>query len=226
MSFQAKSFQANNTFDKPKSGKYNNNNNNKRNPHKKHEDNHAENNGKYNQNKTFIQKNKQQHNQQQHNIKYIDVTDGDSGFINITIETYVEGINSFELTVDALELCNRLGVRNQNHWNIAVQSAAKFLNALRGVVSMNNKEQDLLNYYKIGLVPVYSKNIRKNIAYIKWMLSASAKANNFDDEFATYVGMLAGICLYFNEIDVMNASNRNNTQHYRDLCQKYTSTEF
>ena len=157
--------------------------------------------------------------------KNIDVTDGNCNFINITIETYVEGINSFTLSMDALEICNQLGVKSQIHWTIAVQSALKFLDVLRGV-SINKKERDLLIYYDIGLSPIYSSNLRKSIAYIKWVLAASSKMNNINDEFATYVGLLAGVCLYFNEIDVINASTGKNIKNYRNLREQYTSIEF
>jgi len=153
------------------------------------------------------------------------VTDGNSNFINITIERYIEGINSFTLSLDVLDLCNQLGVKNRNHLTIASQSAIKFLEALRGRSIIKN-ERDLLIYYDIGFLPRDSSNLRKPVAYIKWMLIASSRLNNINDEFATYVGMLSGICLYFNEIDVTNASTGKITKNYSNLRQHYTSNEF
>jgi hypothetical protein len=166
-----------------------------------------------------------QSQRRQQDIKYIDVTDGNSNFIKITIDQYIEVINSFELSMDALELCNIMGVTTENHWTIAVRSTLKFLEALRGT-SISKLEIDLLMYYDIGISPVYSSTMRKSIAYIKWMLIASVKQNNINDEFARYVGLLAGVCLYFNEMDVINASTGKITKNYRDLCQNYTPIEF
>ena len=167
----------------------------------------------------------QQPQRQHTNAKNIDVNDGNGNFINIAIEQYVEGINSFTLSMDALEICNQLGVKSQNHWTVAVQSALKFLDVLRGK-AINKNERDLLIYYDIGLSPVYSSTLRKSIAYIKWMLTASAKHNNITEEFARYVGLLAGVCLYFNELDVINASTGQNIKNYRNLCEQYKSNEF
>jgi hypothetical protein len=223
MSSQADSRPANN-----RSQHANNKNKNKNKQDYKHNNNRE--NQEAHHSKTNNTGHQNKHQQQSHPRpstakKNIDVTDGNCNFINIPIEQYVEGINSFTLSMDALEMCNQLGVKSQNHWTIAVQSALKFLDVLRGV-SINKKERDLLIYYDIGLSPVYSSNLRKSIAYIKWVLSASSKLNNINDEFATYVGLLAGVCLYFNEIDVINASTGKNIKNYRNLREQYTSIEF
>ena len=186
----------------------------------------------------FVQKQQPKHKSEQHQnrqqgqgqqkpatAKKIDVTDGNSNFITITIEQYVEGVNSFSLSLDVLDICNELGMRKENYLRAAVDSTFKFLGALRGK-SLNKTECDSLNYYEIGIAPMYSQNLRKNIAYIKWMLAASAKHNNFDDEFATYVGMLTGICIYINEMDVKNAVSSGNPKNFTKLCQLYTPDDF
>jgi hypothetical protein len=156
--------------------------------------------------------------------KSMNVTNGNDGFITVSLQEYVNGINSFELSMDALAICNQLGVSKENHWTIAVKSAINYLEALRGN-SLNKKERDLLLYYNIGFVPEFSNGLRKNIAYIKWMLFASSKLRNFDDEFASFVGLLAGVCLYFNEKDLINEQNGRRTQVCKTLCKAYTVNE-
>lgn len=156
--------------------------------------------------------------------KTINVTNGNDGFVTISMQEYVSGINSFELSMDALAICNQLGVSKENHWTIAVKSAINYLEALRGN-SLNKKERDLLLYYNIGFAPEFSNGLRKNIAYIKWMLFASSKLRNFDDEFASFVGLLSGICLYFNEKDLINENGGRRTQNFASLCKAYTTNE-
>jgi hypothetical protein len=165
--------------------------------------------------------------------KTINVTNGNDGFITISLQEYANGINSFELSMDALAICNQLGVSKETHWTIAVKSAIKYLETLRGDTS-SKKENDTLFYYKIGI----SNNIRKNIAYIKWILYANAKHRNFDDEFAGLIGLLAGVCLYVNEQDLINkhTGNQNSKQNSKqnakqtenlvNLCKAYCVDEF
>jgi hypothetical protein len=226
MSFQATNTPANKPANKPPANKPAANNNHQTNqPHQRGD-------------KPFQKQQQPKHKSEQHqnrqqgqghqkpaNAKKIDVTDGNSNFITITIEQYVEGVNSFSLSLDVLDICNELGMRNENYLRAAVDSTFKFLGALRGKF-MNKKECDSLNYYEIGIAPMYSQNLRKQIAYIKWMLAASAKHNNFDDEFATYVGMLTGICIYINEMDVKNAVSSGNPKNFTKLCQLYTPDDF
>ena len=161
--------------------------------------------------------------------KTMNVTNGNDGFITISLQEYVSGINDFESSMDALAICNQLGVSKETHWTIAVKSAIKYLETLRGNTS-SKKENDTLFYYKIGI----SNNIRKNIAYIKWILYANAKHRNFDDEFAGLIGLLAGVCLYVNEQDLINKhtgnqnskQNAKQTENLANLCKAYCVDEF
>ena len=165
--------------------------------------------------------------------KTMKVTNGNDGFITISLQKYVSGINSFELSMDALAICNQLGVNKENHWEnhwtISVKSTIRYLEALRGNTG-NKKERDTLFYYKIGL----SDDIRKNIAYIKWILYANAKHRNFDDEIAGLIGLLAGVCLFVNEQYLINKhtgkqNSKQNAQQAEDLvnfCKAYNIDEF
>lgn len=153
--------------------------------------------------------------------KTMSVTNGNDGFITISLQEYVNGINYFECSMDALAICNQLGVTKENHWSIAVKSTIKYLEALRGDAN-GKKERDTLNYYKIGL----SYNIRKNIAYIKWILYANAKYRNFDDEYAGLIGIVAGVCLYINEQYLINKHYGIKIENLTDFCKAYVVNEF
>lgn len=171
----------------------------------------------------FRQKSTPQHNSAKEE-KTINVTNGNDKFITISMQAYINGINSFELSMDALVICNQLGVSNEKHLLIAVKSAIKYLEALRG--NTNNKvEREKLIYYKIGFTPELSNSIRKDIANIKWILYANAKHQNFDNEFASFVGLLAGVCLYVNEKDLINEQCGRKTQNRSNLCKSYTVSE-
>ena len=69
----------------------------------------------------------------------IDVTDGENEIITISINKYIQGINSFAPCHDALKLCEILGIDDINHRSTAVVSAIKFLNALRGKSTLQSE---------------------------------------------------------------------------------------
>ena len=65
----------------------------------------------------------------------IAVVDKNNKYITITINNYVECINSFGasyIAYDAFALCKELGINNVNLQSLAVCYSCKFLNALRG----------------------------------------------------------------------------------------------
>ena len=155
----------------------------------------------------------------------IDVSDGINKIIKININKYLQGINSFASSYDALKICEALGVNDVNHRSTAAVSAIKFLNALRGKSTLQS-ECELLHYYKIGISPIYSNKFIKHFAYIKWILFINAQQKNIDNQYAIYIGIISGICLYFNELDLVNQHNNNKTNYYKNIMQyKYTEND-
>ena len=192
----------------------------------------------FHQQKKYQQQQQHQHQQQQHGGKNYNkqervqepkqktkqVADGNS-FITIGISQYIEGVNSMPLSMDALAMANYLGVSNINLLKIAVKEAITFLEALRGT-NIDQKARSMLIYYNIGLAPSFNASLRESVAYIKWILTASAKHKNFTDDFASLVGLLAGVCLYFNEIDLLNKQAGKYTKHFENLVRNYSVNEF
>ena len=166
----------------------------------------------------------------QHNItkeeKTIKVPYGNDKIIT-SMQEYIKGINSFELSINALEICNKLSISNEKHLLIAMKSSLNYLEALRGN-SLKKEECKLLRAYNIDFSigkPLYeiSESIRKQIADIKYILYA--KQRNFDNELASLAGLLAGVCLYVNEKDLINNQSGKKTKNLSNLCKSYVIGE-
>lgn len=172
------------------------------------------------------------------NNKTIEVPDGNHKMINISINEYITGINSFDISMDTLSICKKFNINNIKILCCAATTTINFLKTLRGnkMYKKYNKECNLLESYKIGIQPVYTELIRKNIAYIKWVIYINIKNNNINIDLAYYIAMISGICLYFNELDLIKISNNNNNNNYNDshnnyeymknLSKTYTINEF
>ena len=146
--------------------------------------------------------------------KTISVSDGKHRIINISIDDYINGINNFEISMDALKICNQLKINILPQVMCVAKLTIKFLIALRGHTQYKN-ECSLLDLYNIGIQPKYTEHIKKHIAHIKWLVYINVKNNIIDNNVLSNVALLSGLCLYFNELDLIHTSNinKNNNNH-------------
>ena len=135
----------------------------------------------------------------------ISVSDGKHRIIHILIDEYINGINSIDMSMDSTHMCYYLNIKNLQHLLCVSKTAIKFLITLRGNTRYK-KECEILDKYNIGIQPEYSEYIKKSIAQIKWLIYINIKNNNIDNNVINNIALLSGICLYFNELDLINYS--------------------
>ena len=172
--------------------------------------------------------------------KTIDVTDGKHKINKISINEYVNGINSFDIGMDPLNICKKLNIQKINQLLLVSKTTINVLKALRGDTLYKKKECNLLEYYNIGIQPKYTNSIRTNIANIKWIIYINIKntnnINKIDNDIIYDISILCGLCMYFNELDNIKISNNQNNNNYSNrhnnyeyltnICNKYTINEF
>jgi hypothetical protein len=100
------------------------------------------------------------------------------------------------------------------------------MEALLGTSTNYIKEREMLFKYGIGVNPMYSNNIREKVGHFKWIISANVKQNNVDDQLAYFIGLVAGICLYFNTRDLIASKNHNSSNSLISLYKQYTTNDF
>lgn len=161
-----------------------------------------------------------------HLPKTIYATSGSDEYITIPIDEYVKGVNSWTLSMDALNICNQFNIRNESYWNIAAKASIAFMEALMGTTTNYIKEREMLFEYGIGVNPIYSDNIREKMGHFKWIIVANINNNNVDDKLARFIGLVAGICLYFNTRDLMASKAKSFNKSFISLCQQYTVVDF
>jgi len=165
---------------------------------------------------SFIKNNN--NNSNVHNI--ITVPGGNHRMINIPIDEYINCINSFEISMDTPKICKQLNINKIQHLLFAGKSSLNFLLALRGQrQSQYKNECALLDLYNIGIQPVYTEYIKKHIAKIKWIVYINIKNNIIDKNVISNIALLSGLCLYFNECDVIDTRNTNinNNNHISNI---------
>jgi len=158
--------------------------------------------------------------------KTIYATSGSDEYITIPIDEYVKGVNSWTLSMDALNICDQFNIRNESCWNVAAKSSIAFMEALLGTTTNYIKEREMLFEYGIGVNPIYSDNIREKMGHFKWIIAANVKQNNVDDKLARFIGLVAGICLYFNARDLMASKIHSFNNGFISLCKQYTVSDF
>ena len=100
-------------------------------------------------------------------------------------------------------MCISLNINNINHIQRAASSTIDFIKILRGKTQYK-KECDLLDMYNIGIQPDYTRNIKKNIAKLKWVIYINNKNNKITNDIVNIIALLGGLCQYFNELDIIN----------------------
>ena len=147
-------------------------------------------------------------------------------YITIPKTNYITKVNSWAISMDAIKICNCFNIDSEEYWLSAMTTSIAFKNALYGTTTNHKtnhkKEREMLFKFNIGIAPEYNNDVRKQVAYLKWIISTNIENGTIDAELVYFIGFIAGICLYVNELDLLS---NNKTNNYYKLTQPYTINE-
>lgn len=136
----------------------------------------------------------------------------------INVSEFIDILNSIPSSKNAIDICNSLGVFDVYCKNYAVQYSITY----KEIFKKKNKNKNALDILKaIGFDKniIVNNNIIRNIIYVKTKLYEFKEKQQFNNTSAEWIGILAGIYLYFDEID---EQNNNYTQFLQKLYKPLT----
>lgn len=142
----------------------------------------------------------------------------------LNISDFIDILNSIPSSKNALEICNSLNINDICIKNYALQYSITYKEIFK-----NNKKYIDDNIIKLlGIIGFdnqisINNNIFKNIIYIKTKIYEFKQKCDFNYESSEWIGMLAGIILYFDEID---ERNHNCTSFLQDVKKPFTVNIF
>lgn len=140
----------------------------------------------------------------------------------INISEFVDILNSIPSSKNAIDICNSLGIYDVYCKNYAVQYSITYYDIFKGK-NKNNNALQILNTIGFDKKIIFNNNIIRNIIYIKTKLYEFKEKQQFDNVSAEWIGILAGIYLYFDNID---EQNYNHTHFLKDIYKPLTINNF
>jgi len=137
---------------------------------------------------------------------------------SISIHKFVDILNSVATSKNALDICNSIGCMDPKIRSYALQYGLTYKN----IFSCNDKTdcgKHILKLIETTDKPQFNNKIFKTITIIKWKLYDFKKNNNYNQLCGEWIGVLAGLILYFDELDE-NAFNK--TQYSKEICRNIT----
>ena len=140
----------------------------------------------------------------------------------IGINEFISILNSIPSSKNALDICNAIGITDIYCKNFALQYSITYKEIFKGK-NINENSLKLLKNIDFDDKIIINNKIYKNIMYIKTKIYEFKQTQQFDNISAEWIGILAGIMLYFDEID---EQNYNQTLFLRDVCKPFTINNF
>ena len=141
----------------------------------------------------------------------------------ININEFINILNSISSSKNAIEICNSLGNFNNKYYkNLAVQYSITYKKLFKDQ-NKNYKSLQILRSIGFDDVITVNNNIIRNIIYIKTKLYEFKQKQQIDNIVAEWIGILAGLFLYFDEID---ERNYNNTKFLLEVTKPLTIYNF
>ena len=133
---------------------------------------------------------------------------------DISIYKFADLLNSFVTSKNALDICNSLGCDNIDIQQKSLDYGLTYKNVFNGD---NNSvsARKVLDIIKCDIKPKINVKTFKSISYIKWKIIEFNKKIPKSDEISEWIGLLAGLVLYFDELDELNY---NTTSYAKDIC--------
>ena len=135
--------------------------------------------------------------------------------------TFLEGLNNMKLSSNLTDLFQQVGITENNLIDMAKLSndnTYRFLFNVNESVYANTWEAGILKAYDIDSYAQMSEMLFNDIATMKWNIYCAYKAQNITHNIIKFIGVVAGICSYFEQIDKINGS----TNYYNKLMSDHT----
>ena len=137
---------------------------------------------------------------------------------DFTVYKYSDLLNSITTSKNALDICNSIDCNNIDLQQKSLEYGLTYKNVFNGDnTSISAKK--VLDIIKCDIKPKVNIKTYKSIGYIKWKIIELYKAKKINDEIAEWIGLLAGLVLYFDELDELNF---NTTTYSKDICMPLT----
>jgi len=143
---------------------------------------------------------------------------------DISIYIFIDILNSIDMSKNALDICNSINCNNIEIRQKSLDFGLTYKNIFNGENSSYNARK-VLEIIKCDTKPKINIKTFKSVCYVKWKIyeinEKYKKRNNNKDEdnISEWIGLLAGLVLYFDELDEMNY---NTTKYSKDICNPLT----
>ena len=139
--------------------------------------------------------------------------------ISVNEYTYLlNGITITPMSKNALEICNILGCTDIELRCLASQYTICYKYIFNGE-NINENSKTILKNIECGIKPRINKEIYKSIILLKWKLYEYKKNKSFNKISSEWIGVLAGLIYYFDEIDEFNNKS---TNYATEICRDLT----
>jgi hypothetical protein len=133
---------------------------------------------------------------------------------DISVYKFSDLLNSFATSKNALDICNSIGCNSIEIQQKSLDYGLTYKNVFNGDNNSSSAKK-VLDIIKCDIKPKLIVKTYKSISYIKWKIIEFNKKNPKPDEIAEWIGLLAGLVLYFDELDELNY---NTTTYAKDIC--------
>jgi hypothetical protein len=151
---------------------------------------------------------------------------------DISIYIFLDIINSIEISKNALDICNNLGCDDIEIRQKALDFGLTYKNIFNGDNKSYNAKK-VLEIIKCDSNPNINFKTYYSMCHVKWKIYEINEKNKKknknrqnreniqtdDDNISEWIGVLAGLVLYFDELDEINY---NATQYAKDICKPLT----
>ena len=141
---------------------------------------------------------------------------------DISIYIFLDILNSFETSKNALDICNSLNCNDIEIRQKALDFGLTYKNIFNGDNTSLNARK-VLEIINCDAKPKINIKTIKSICYVKWKIfeinekhKKENKKYNVEDNISEWIGVLAGLVLYFDELDEINY---NTTKYSKDICK-------
>ena len=156
-------------------------------------------------------------NANQVDTRQISITDPKNNrTFSISIYDYIEFVNGIKASNNALDICNNLGITKPDQRSLALQYSITYKKIFKGI-DITEDIKLILKTINCDVKPVINSKTITSICYITWKLNDYKNKQIFNIHTVEWVGMLAGLVMYFNEVDELTSNtNKNSIESTRD----------
>ena len=147
---------------------------------------------------------------------------------DISIYIFLDILNSIEISKNALDICNTLGCNDIEIRQKSLDFGLTYKNIFNGENKSYNARK-VLEIINCDTNPKINIKTFNSICFIKWKIYEINEKNkrryknnkNIKDEdnMSEWIGVLAGLVLYFDELDEIN---HNTSRYSKDICKPIT----